>query len=85
MYNILNQFNINFIHQATKRVLKWADNYRYDFFVRNLNLIIEMNGDQHFNKPIYYRKNVKDEMTNDQKKEMLARNNGIKNYFQIDC
>ena len=85
MYNILNQFNVEFIHQATKKVLKWADNYRYDFFVRNLNLIIEMNGDQHINKPIYYKKNVKDEMINDQQKEMLARNNGIMNYYQIDC
>lgn len=85
MYNILDQFNIDFIHQATKKVLEWACNYRYDFYIKDLSLIIEMNGDQHINKPINKKKTVEDEIANDLSKEVLARSNGIVNYFQIDC
>lgn len=87
LYNLLEQFNIPFIHQLTKKHYKWIKNYRYDFYIETNDekTIIECHGDQHYNKPIYNKKTIEYEKNNDLTKKQLALNNGIDNYYEVDC
>lgn len=78
MYSFLNENNIPF---ETEKMFKWSGRYRYDFYVEQYNLIIEMHGAQHYGlggwgnfSVIYCR---------DNEKEALATNNGIENYYII--
>lgn len=67
---------------------KWSNNRRYDFYIREFNLIIEMHGIQHYQES---RRNgsrtLEEEQTNDKYKYELAIANGIppENYIVIDC
>ena len=83
-FNLLEQLNINFNKQLSKKDFNWCNNYRYDFYINYLNIIIETHGRHHYenikrNIPL----NIIQE--NDKIKEQLAKNNGIKNYIVIDC
>ena len=87
MFNLLAQNDIYFIHRATKKELPWANNYEYDFFIPNKNIIIEMHGAQHYEEHGFSSlggKTLQEEQLNDQNKQSLAKQNGI-NYFIIDC
>lgn len=87
IYNILIQNNINFIHRATKKELPWAQNYEYDFYLPNFNIIIETHGAQHYQEHGFKSlggKTLQEEQDNDKQKEQLANNNNIK-YYIIDC
>lgn len=87
MFNLLAQNDIYFIHRATKKELPWANNYEYDFFIPNKNIIIEMHGAQHYEEHGFSSlggKTLQEEQLNDQNKQLLAEQNGI-NYFVIDC
>lgn len=46
--NVLEQLNINFITQLNKRQYDWCNNKKYDFYIPNLNMIIETHGVQHY-------------------------------------
>lgn len=81
MYNILSQLDINF---ETEYIID-GKNYRYDFYIPKLNLIIEMQGKQH-----YYGWNsvniTKEEIQlNDKNKEIYANQTGIERYIKIDA
>lgn len=87
LYNFLEQFNIEFIHQATKKELTWANNYKYDFYLPQYNAIIEVHGLQHFDSHGFSTlggKTLKEEQLNDYNKKQLAINNHISNYYIID-
>lgn len=79
--SLLSYININF---ETEKIFKWSDNKRYDFYVEEINTIIETHGEQH-----YYQSNrgrsLLDEQENDRYKEKLARENGIEHYIIIDA
>lgn len=85
MSNILDQFNINYIPEATKSHLEWAKSYRYDFYLPDYNCIIETHGGQHYSQTRLIGRTLEEEKINDIKKKELARGNGIKYYFEIDC
>ena len=85
MSNILEQFDINYIPQATKSHLKWAMSYRYDFYLLDYNCIIETHGGQHYSQTKLIGRTLEEEKINDTKKKELAQKNGIQNYFEIDC
>ena len=85
MYNILKQFEIPFITQASKSVLPWANNYRYDFYLLNIPCIIETHGGQHYEENNLTIRSLEEEQNNDKIKKDLAVNNGIEFYFQVDC
>lgn len=81
MYNILRKCGIDFIHQLSKKVFPWCGKYYYDFYIPSKNMIIEMNGIQH-----YYDKfngSVKEQKRIDEIKRKLALDNGIEKYIVI--
>lgn len=91
MHSVLEQLGIEFISQLTKVNFKWCGKYKYDFYLPQINNIIEINGQQHYthsferiksNKKI---KTLQEEQDNDKAKLDLALLNGINNYITIDC
>lgn len=86
MISILEQLKINYELEHSP---KWSCKRRYDFYISNLNIIIETHGLQHY-KGGFERKNgrnLKEEQDNDRIKKELAIENRIKeeNYIVIDC
>lgn len=82
MCNILSQLNINFITQYKPN---WSDNKKYDFYIPNLNMIIEVHGLQHYEKSQFNKRNLHEEQENDEYKKELALINDIEKYIVIDC
>lgn len=79
--NLLDQLNIKYRYQYAPF---WAKNKKYDFFISNLNLIIEVHGIQHYKKSNRGRK-LEEEKENDEHKKYLAKNNEIYNYIELNC
>ena len=78
--------NINFYPEKT---FEWAkndndNNYRYDYYLPDFNIIVEVNGSQHYNTDTF-NKTSKKQKEIDNKKKNLAQNNGIKKYHSINC
>lgn len=44
----LEENNINYIFQASKRDIEWIDNMKLDFYLVDYNIAIECQGEQHF-------------------------------------
>ena len=85
MYNLLQQLNINFIFQFSE---KWCKQYRYDFYLPEYQCIIETHGLQHYEVCSYNKNSVeklKKQKNTDSTKKILALQNGIKKYFEVDC
>lgn len=59
----------------------WSQGKIYDFYLPNFNVIIELHGLQHYKTCGFMKPNPE----NDNYKEKIARENGIKYYFQVDC
>ena len=87
IYNLLEQHNIDFIHQLTRTCngFEWTGSKRYDFYIPSLSCIIETHGLQHYEKTFSKNKTVKEQQKKDREKRILAKNNNIQNYFEIDC
>lgn len=81
---LLSQLKISF---ETEKKFDWSNKRIYDFYIEELNLIIEAHGEQHYSKCLYTKKGrtLEEEQENDKLKEQLARENGIENYIQLDC
>lgn len=84
MANIFKQLNIDFITELNKSKFDWCKKYKYDFYIPLLNMIIEINGIQHYEKSNRGR-SLEEEQLNDKFKKELALNNSIDNYIIIDC
>jgi very-short-patch-repair endonuclease len=90
MYSVLEQLNIDFTTQLSKTTFKWCGDYRYDFYIQELSIVVETHGKQHYetrSKNSNYKKTLQEEQTNDKLKKELALQNGIKeeNYIVINC
>ena len=84
MFNVLEQLlGNNFKIQLSKTIFNWCNNYRYDFYIDNINCIIETHGLQHYEGN--FGKTLEEIQQNDKIKEQLAKSNSIKNYIIIDC
>lgn len=83
IYSLLKQIKENFITQLSRTTFDWCDKYKYDFYLPRINTIIEVHGIQHYEETrnSLYRYST----SNDEIKEKLAKQNGIKNYIVIDC
>ena len=84
MYSVLTQLNIKFIFQMNKKQFRWCKNYKYDFYIPSLNMIIETHGKQHFDKDMFNR-TYEVQKQIDTGKKNLALSNNIKYYIEIDC
>lgn len=80
MTSVLDELHINY---TPEKVFDWSNNKRYDFYLPDYNMIIEMHGEQHYKKDLYGT-TVKQQEKNDKYKYDLACNNGISNYIVID-
>lgn len=82
---VLNQLNINdYITQLNSSYYKWIGKYRYDFYLKSINCIVETHGGQHYEEfanQEYFNK----QSDIDIKKKKLAISNGIKLYIELDC
>lgn len=81
--NLLKQLEIDFIAQLSRCYFKWCDKYRYDFYILHKNIIIEVNGRQHYDNA--FNKTSEDQKEIDKIKKDLAISNGIRNYVELDC
>ena len=81
--SLLEQLNINYIYQLSNKHFNWCDKYKYDFYLSNYNLIIEVHGMQHYINCSWGRKDI-DVIKNDKIKEQLAISNGI-DYLVLDA
>ena len=80
--NMLRQLKISYRHDCS---FDWSKLKRYDFYIKDLSLIIETHGEQHYDNSKQWGKNIIDQEANDQYKMELASSNGVKNYIVLDC
>lgn len=87
IFNLLEQLGIEFITQLSKSNFQWCNKYRYDFYVCHNKMIIETHGEQHYKEKSKDSKwnNLDQEKERDKSKRILAINNGIKSYIELDC
>ena len=81
--NVLDEYNIKYKYQANKKQLKWLDTQTLDFYLCDLNIAIEVQGQQHF-IPIKYWGGEKmlDRIKElDKTKKILCRKNKVKLYY----
>lgn len=78
IFNMLNQLNIEFKTQYHFQ----NSLLRYDFYIQDYNVILEVNGEQH-----YKQKWDRDEISNDIKKKEFALSHDIQeeNYIVLNC
>lgn len=81
--NLLDELNIDYIFQLSKKDINWCENYRYDFYIPSKNIIIETHGRQHYEDA--FSSNFIEQERIDLIKKESALNNGIKQYIQLDC
>lgn len=86
MANIFKQLDIKFKTQLNKSDFKWCENFRYDFYLPSLNMIIETHGKQHYEDSGKNSswKSLEQEQWNDLFKYKCAKGY-IDNYIVIDC
>ena len=86
--SVLDQLNIKYIQQLTKTIFEWCGRYRYDFYLPDYNCIIEVHGEQHYNKEFSINnrcKTLEEQKHIDMIKKELALQNGISKYFIINA
>ena len=85
MINILEQMNVEYIYQLSRKTFDWIGNFRYDFYLIKDNTIIEVQGMQHAcdtgNKKFG---KFEEQVKRDNEKMELAMKNGITTYIQMD-
>ena len=88
MFNILQQLNIDFTYQLSKKKFDWCNDYRYDFYfeLNNKKYIIEMDGKLgHGNEDNHMNGQTKEESKAiDDYKDKLADKHEIE-VIRIDC
>ena len=85
--SFLDQAGINYQYQLSKTTFKWCGKYKYDFYIKDENCIIEVNGAQHYTKEFTCSgaKSLEEVQRNDKIKKDIALKNGIDIYIEIDC
>lgn len=83
---IFDNQNIEYIYQLNNKTFKWADKYKYDFYLPEKNIIIEIHGSQHTKQQMGYKgcRTLFEEQENDAIKKKLAFENGIDDIIYID-
>lgn len=84
MCNILEQLGVDFEWQLSKSSFDWCGDYRYDFYDKNLNMIIETHGAQH-GKINGWKITLEEQINIDKNKKILALKNNINTYIELDC
>lgn len=84
--SIFDEQNIRYIYQMNNKTFKWVDKYKYDFYLIDYNIILEVNGSQHSKNSLGFKnsRSVTEEQKNDTIKRNNAINNGIEQVIYID-
>jgi len=84
MHNILSQLNIDY---EFEKMFSWSDLKRYDFYINNLDCIIEVHGSGHYEKSWEKvgGRTLQEEQSNDIYKRQLAETNNISKYIVINA
>lgn len=85
LFNLLEQANKEFITELSIKTFEWCNKYRYDFYINEINGIVETHGIFHYEENNGNWTKLKETQENDKSKEELAKYNNIKNYIVIDC
>lgn len=81
MFNVLKQIETTFEYEYSP---EWIGQKRYDFYIPNKNLIIEMDGGFHFTDVPTYNQTVEEVKEKDDYKDKIAKEHGI-NVVRINC
>lgn len=81
MMNFLDSLNIKHITQYSSKNAKWCGRYRYDFYLKDYDYIIEVHGMQHYKNTSWHT--YQDIRKNDIDKMNLA-NNYVSRYIVLD-
>lgn len=83
VFDLLKQVNVDFYIEYNP---EWIKPKRYDFYIPEYNMIIEVHGSQHYKETGRKEaRNLIEEQENDRIKRELALANGIKYYIELDC
>lgn len=83
MYWLLSELHVDFYDEKT---FDWSDDRRYDFYLPNDSLIIEMHGRQHYKDAYSFTgQDLSYQIENDVYKRNLATDNGVLNYIEINA
>lgn len=74
LMKLFDENNINFEMEKTFSDLKYTSYLRYDFYLPDLNVLVEYHGEHHFGEGIYYEEDV---IIHDKIKFDYAKNNNI--------
>lgn len=75
--------SIKYIGQLSKKHFRWVGAYKYDFYIVDFNMIVEVHGGFHYRDTKFTdSKQVK---LNDESKRVRALSNGVSKYISIDC
>lgn len=82
--SVLGQLGLEFKAEYSPN---WIKTKRYDFYIKDIKMIIETHGRQHYEENSFkYTKNrTLEEQINDGYKRETALSNGIKHYIELDC
>lgn len=83
-YHLLNSLNVDF---EWEKKFVWLPDRRYDFYLPEQNMIIEMHGEQHYKKGFEYLggKSLLEQQLNDNYKKEKAQENNIERYIVVDA
>lgn len=86
LLSIFDEQNINYQYQLNKKIFEWCNCYKYDFYLNDYNVIIEVNGSQHSTTSFGYKnsRTISEEQKNDSLKKELALQNGVKEVIYIN-
>ena len=83
MLNVLDQLDIKYNYQQK---FNWSNRKVYDFYIYDMQTIIEVHGDQHFSDKLNtFGCTASEVQNNDLYKRTLALENEINNYIEIDA
>lgn len=85
MMGVLEELNIAYETQYSPQ---WISPRKYDFYMKDLNMIIETHGYQHYKNNAFKSlggRSLEQEQANDKLKRETALANGIKHYIELDC
>ncbi|XZH34387.1 hypothetical protein ACSW8L_15865 (plasmid) [Clostridium perfringens] len=84
VFNLLEQLDVDFETEYSPSYIKPK---RYDFYLKNIDCIIETHGSQHYKENFKYSdsRSLQEEQVNDKLKREIALQNGIKHYIELDC
>lgn len=82
LYSMFTYLNIDFEYQ---KKFDWSNGKIYDFYIKQYNMIIEVNGIQHYcEKSNFTHSSLLNIQKNDRYKYTIAKENGIEKYIYID-